>query len=59
MVAGKEMEGWLGIYLFKSFSRLAAARGLRRPPPPPFLQGRPLPNPRSQGLITSRVGART
>lgn len=44
MVTGKDVEGWLGIYLFKPFSRLAAAKGLWRPPlssPAPFFKEGP------------------
>lgn len=35
MVTGKDVEGCLRIYLFKPFSRLAAARGLGSPAPLP------------------------
>lgn len=49
MVTVKEMEGWLGIYLFKPFSRLAAAGGLWRPPLPHFFKEGPslIPEPRA------------
>lgn len=39
MVTGKDVEGCLRIYLFKPFSRLAAARGLGSPPPHFFKEG--------------------
>lgn len=41
MVTGKDVEGCLRIYLFKPFSRLAAARGLPSPPPPPISRKAP------------------
>lgn len=41
MVTGKEMEGWLGIYLFKPFSRLAAAGVYRGHPLPHFFKEGP------------------
>lgn len=36
MVTGKEMEGWLGIYLFKPFSRLAGCQGSTEATPSPI-----------------------
>lgn len=61
MGAGGNVEGLLGIYLFKPFGRLGASGVYRTKPhsPPPISLKKAPTQPLSPGLIASRVGATT